>query len=34
VNDIGGLDRFGPHPVPPWEASEDGGRRNDAKLRG
>jgi probable phosphomutase (TIGR03848 family) len=34
VNDIGGLNRFGPHPVPPWEASEDGARRSDAKLRG
>lgn len=34
VNDIGGLDRFGLHPVPPWEASKDGGRRPDAKLRG
>jgi probable phosphomutase (TIGR03848 family) len=34
VNDIGGLDRFRPHPVPPWEASADGGRRRDAKLRG
>ncbi len=34
VNDIGGLDRFGQHPVPPWEASQDGGRRSDAKLRG
>jgi probable phosphomutase (TIGR03848 family) len=34
VNDIGGLNRFGPNPVPPWEASEDGRRRSDAKLRG
>jgi probable phosphomutase (TIGR03848 family) len=34
VNDIGGLDRFGSHPMPPWEASADGGRRSDAKLRG
>jgi probable phosphomutase (TIGR03848 family) len=34
VNDIGGLDRFAPHPMPPWEASEDGARRRDAKLRG
>jgi probable phosphomutase (TIGR03848 family) len=34
VNDTGGLERFGAHPVPPWEASKDGGRRRGAKLRG
>ena len=35
VNDTGGLERFGAHPVPPWEASKDGGgRRHASKLRG
>jgi probable phosphomutase (TIGR03848 family) len=35
VNDTGGLERFGAHPVPPWEASKDGGgRRRSPKLRG
>ena len=35
VNDTGGLERFGAHPVPPWEASKDGGgRRRAPKLRG
>jgi probable phosphomutase (TIGR03848 family) len=34
VNDTGGLERFAAHPVPPWEASKDGGRRHRAELRG
>jgi probable phosphomutase (TIGR03848 family) len=34
VNDTGGLERFGAHPVPPWEAAKDGGRRRETKLRG
>jgi probable phosphomutase (TIGR03848 family) len=34
MNDTGGLARFGVHPVPPWEASKDGGRRRRPKLRG
>jgi probable phosphomutase (TIGR03848 family) len=34
VNDTGGLERFGAHPVPPWEAAKDGGRRRATKLRG
>jgi probable phosphomutase (TIGR03848 family) len=34
VNDTGGLERFGAHPVPPWEAAKDGGRRRGSKLRG
>jgi probable phosphomutase (TIGR03848 family) len=34
VNDTGGLERFGAHPVPPWEAANDGGRRRGTKLRG
>jgi probable phosphomutase (TIGR03848 family) len=34
VNDTGGLERFAAHPVPPWEAAKDGGRRRDGKLRG
>jgi probable phosphomutase (TIGR03848 family) len=34
VNDTGGLERFALHPIPPWEASKDGGRRAGTKLRG
>jgi len=34
VNDTGGLERFGAHHVPPWEAAKDGGRRRQTKLRG
>jgi probable phosphoglycerate mutase len=35
VNDTGGLERFGARPVPPWEATNDGGgRRRAPKLRG
>src|SRR5262249_16582353 len=33
MNDTGGLERFGAHPAPPWEAAKDG-RRSVPKLRG